>query len=67
MFRFADNTGNKSVELYDMTGRKLQIHTVTEEEGSVILPLNQVVAGMYQVVMRQNGQVVQQSKLSVTK
>lgn len=67
MFRFADNTGNKSIELYDMTGRKLQIHTVTKEEGNVILPLNQIAAGMYQVVMRQNGKVVQQSKLSVTK
>jgi PKD repeat protein len=67
LYKFANNDGNKSIEMYDMIGRKLQTHTVTEEKGNIVLQLDHVAAGMYQVVMRQDGKVVQQGKLSVTK
>jgi PKD repeat protein len=67
MYKFASSGGSRSIEMYDMIGRKLQTHTVTEEKGNIILQLDHVAAGMYQVVMRQDGKVVQQGKLSVTK
>lgn len=67
VFRFESSGGSKNIEMYDMIGRKLQSHTITEDEGRIVLPFDRIAAGMYQVVMRQNGKVVQQGKLSVTK
>lgn len=67
VYKFASSDGNKSIEMYDMVGRKLQVHTVTEEKGNIVMQLDRLAAGMYQVVMRQDGKVVKQSKLSVTK
>jgi hypothetical protein len=67
VFRFANSGGSKNIEMYDMIGRKLQSHAITEEEGRIVLPFERIAAGMYQIVMRQDGKVVQQGKLSVTK
>jgi hypothetical protein len=67
VYQFASSNGSKSIEMYDVLGRKLQTHTVTEEKGNIILQLDRVAAGMYQVVMRHDGKVVQQGKLSITK
>jgi PKD repeat protein len=66
VFQFAGHGGNKTIEMYDMIGRKLQTHVVTDEKGRIVLPLDRVAAGMYQIVMRQDGKVMQQEKLSVT-
>jgi PKD repeat protein len=66
-FRFAEGSSKRSIELYDITGRQLQSYQPEETEGSVVFQLDQYAAGMYQVVMRRDGQVVQQSRLSVTR
>lgn len=67
MFSFTPGSRNRSIELYDMVGRKLQTHVVTEESGKLVLPMAQYSAGMYQVIMKENGITVQQSKLSLTR
>lgn len=66
-FRFASGSGTRSIDLYDVVGRRMQTHTLTEEQGSLELSLENMASGMYQVVMRRDGIIVQQSKLSVTK
>jgi len=66
-YHFAEGSSKRSIELFDITGRRLQSYEAADEAGSVVLPLDQYAAGMYQVIMRRDGQVVQQSKLSITK
>jgi len=66
-YSFAPGSAVRSIELYDMTGRKLQSHAVAEESGSLTLKLDGYAAGLYQIVMKRDGVVVQQSKLSVTR
>jgi len=66
-FVFAPGSKQRTIELYDMTGRRLQSHTLAEESGSLTLKLDGYAAGLYQLVMKRDGVAVGQSKLSVTR
>lgn len=67
VYSFTPGSTNRTIEVYDMVGRMLQTHTVTNENGRLVLPMERFSAGMYQVVMKENGIMVQQSKLSLTR
>jgi PKD repeat protein len=67
IYKFTEGSTNRSIEVYDMVGRKMQSHPVQDEKGSLILPLSGYAAGMYQVVMKENGKTVQQGKLAITR
>lgn len=66
-YRFIKGSNNRSIELIDITGRRLESYEPENDRGSIDQPLDGYAAGMYQVVMRRNRQVVEQAKLSVTK
>ena len=59
------NATSGAIEVYDMTGRLITSYTITSNEGSWQLMLDNYPAGVYMVVLKENGTVVKQSKLSV--
>jgi hypothetical protein len=56
----------KTIEVYDMTGRKVRSLRLQNQAGSILLDLGSFVGGIYQVCLRQDGRIAAQSKLSVT-
>jgi len=64
-YQFTGDAAGAYIEVYDMMGRQIAKHPVTQNEGSVILQLENVTSGIYQVVLRQNGRPILQSRLSV--
>jgi hypothetical protein len=59
-------TQSKSnISVYDLTGRFITQYNATSNNGSWQLPLNTMSAGVYLVVLKENGQVVSQKKLVV--
>jgi len=69
LYRYASDSkeADRSIELYDVIGRKLKSYKVTERDGSFIIPLGQFTSGIYLVVMKANGKIIRQSKLSIAK
>lgn len=67
LYSFTPGSHDRYIEVYDMIGRKLQTHAITKDRGELVLPVAKFSAGMYQVVMKENGVTVQQSKLSLTR
>lgn len=67
VYSFTPGSRDRLIEVYDMIGRKLQTHTVTADRGELVLPVAEFAAGVYQVIMKENGTTVQQSKLSLTR
>ncbi len=67
VYSFTPNSRDRYIEVYDMIGRKLQTYTVTADRGELVLPVAEFAAGVYQVIMKENGTTVQQSKLSLTR
>lgn len=67
LFVFTPDSHERYIEIYDMVGRKLQTHAITADRGELVLQMAQYGAGMYQVIMKENGITVQQSKLSLTR
>lgn len=65
-FIVAAGSKTRSIELVDITGRVLQTHTLEYDKGSIRLALHQYASGMYNVVLRRDGVVVQTMKLSKT-
>ena len=65
-YQFAEGSTTRTIEIMDITGRKLQEFNLSDESGKLQLPMHKFAAGMYQVVMRRDGVMVQQSKLSLT-
>lgn len=61
--QFASAITNPSLELYDLTGRLMDSYTAMEAKGYWRLTIDQYPTGVYIVVLRENGQVVQQQKL----
>lgn len=55
----------RSVEIYDMMGRLMSSSPLAQASGTIAIPLNQFSSGVYQVVLRQNNQIVLRSKLVV--
>jgi hypothetical protein len=66
-YHFAKGPGPRSITLIDMLGRSLQTYTLAHDSGRLVLYLAGLAAGMYRVVMRREGIVLQQSKLSLTR
>lgn len=54
------------IEVFDMMGKLLVSHVVTDVNGSWTMPVTDFASGMYLVVMRRDGDVLQMRKLSVT-
>ena len=55
------------IEVHDMVGRLILQQKAPDREGTATLQLDDYAAGMYQVTLREDGRVIQQRKLSVTK
>ncbi|MFA6059083.1 MAG: PKD domain-containing protein [Taibaiella sp.] len=67
VYGFVPGGHNRSIEVYDMMGRRLKVHTVTADRGELVLPMAEYSAGVYQIVMKENGIIIQQGKLSLTR
>lgn len=65
-YRFDDSENQRTIEVYDMTGRKVNTLRPQTNAGSIILQLGDFRSGIYQVCLRQDGRILAQSKLSVT-
>lgn len=62
---FNENSISRYIEVYDMAGRVLSKHSTDQLKGSWLLSLDRYTPGIYQVVLRQDGRVLLQSKMSV--
>lgn len=67
VYTFTDMDAEKWVEVYDMTGRLMSHAEVKSLQGSVELMLARYVPGVYQVVLRQNGQAIVNRRMTVIK
>jgi hypothetical protein len=66
-FGFTGKSSQRSIEVYDMAGRRMLSQAVQESYGTAILNLDGFSSGLYQVILRQDGNVFLHSKLSVVK
>lgn len=66
-YGFTGEASQRSVEVYDMAGRKIAARDVYNDSGTAVLELDALSPGLYQVVLRQNGQVFLHAKLSVVR
>jgi len=65
---FATGTSTAgAIEVYDITGRLMNSYAAPGSEGSWLLQLDNYAAGLYIVVLKENGLVVKQQKLAVTR
>ncbi|OJW84505.1 MAG: hypothetical protein BGO69_10960 [Bacteroidetes bacterium 46-16] len=64
-YRYSVAGANRYLELYDMTGRLIARHAAEADAGSWQIDLSHYAAGMYIVLLRQEGRVLLQSKLSI--
>lgn len=62
----SDNANGKhSLEVYDITGRRVLNEVIKDEQGTYTLNVQGWIDGLYQVVLRSDGAVVAVAKLSV--
>lgn len=66
-YTFTEFNSPKCIEIYDMTGRLINRHEVINVKGSYYISLDKFVPGLYQLVMRQDGEVLAHKRLSVIK
>jgi hypothetical protein len=66
-YRFSENGKDRYIEVYDIVDRQIQRYKLASRTGSQVLPLADYAAGMYRVLLREDGKIIAQSKLSVTK
>lgn len=66
-YTFTGKANQRSIELFDMTGRRIISENVIEPDGKAILHLENLSNGIYQVILRQDGKVFLHSKLSIAK
>ncbi|MBW7914459.1 MAG: T9SS type A sorting domain-containing protein, partial [Taibaiella sp.] len=64
---FNEQSTLRYIEVYDITGRILSRHKAEEVNGSWHLSLEQYTSGIYQVVLKQDGKVLLQSRMSVVR
>ena len=64
-YEFTDSLTNNAIELLDMYGRVLLQQTVKNVSGAINFPVNQLAAGHYLVVLKENGVVVKQTKIVI--
>jgi len=58
---------NGAIEVYDMMGRLVSSYAISSNTGSWQLSLDNYAAGVYLVSLKENGVIIKQSKLSVTR
>lgn len=58
---------NRYIEVYDITGKLVERTDAPEDKGSWLLPLDKYMPGVYQVVLKQDGNVLLHGRLSVVK
>ena len=58
---------NRSIEVYDLTGRKIRSFAVPDAEGILELDMSMYSGGVYIVVMKADGAVLQHQKLTLTR
>jgi hypothetical protein len=58
-------TNNSIIELFDLSGRLLEEHSITDPTGTIILTTSNYPSGIYIVVMKSNGTLVSQQKLII--
>lgn len=66
-YQFSSKGAERYIEVHDMVGRLILQQKAEDREGSTTLQLDDYAAGMYQVTLKEDGRVIQQRKLSVTK
>ncbi|PZF74056.1 PKD domain-containing protein [Taibaiella soli] len=65
-YLFTGEGQENRIEVYDMMGKVLVSHPVTDVSGSWTMPVTDFASGIYLVIMRRDGDVLQMRKLSVT-
>ncbi|RZM09828.1 MAG: T9SS type A sorting domain-containing protein [Pedobacter sp.] len=63
--RYDFSGSNATIEVYDISGRNISKNTLTSSNGEIQLDTSTYAAGMYMVVVRQNGVCVAQKKLVI--
>lgn len=66
-YSFNGKAAARSVEIYDITGRRVWLQEVQHDSGSLNVTLDNYQSGLYQVILRQDGKVFLHGKLSVVK
>jgi PKD repeat protein len=57
----------RTIDVYDLTGRLIERMKVTEPSGSRILDMSKYPASLYLVIMKEDGKVIMQEKLTITR
>ena len=65
-YRFDGSESQKTIEVFDIAGRKLKTITPHNNAGSISLQLGDFKSGIYQICLKRDGRIIAQSKLSVT-
>lgn len=66
-YQLIEGATHRQVEVWDITGRVLQRHELLEDQGSLELSLGQYASGLYQVVLKKDGETIQTIKVSLIK
>ncbi|MBC7643191.1 MAG: T9SS type A sorting domain-containing protein, partial [Flavobacterium sp.] len=66
LYEFADNSGNKSIEIIDMIGRNLQTILLVNQKGVHLIDVSSYAVGTYNVVTKNNHVVIKSAKLLKT-
>ncbi len=67
VYTFTSYAAEKTIELYDMTGKRIRVQPVNNIQGAEMLSLHDLAPGLYQVILRQNGVVLANERLTVIK
>ncbi|WP_118976693.1 PKD domain-containing protein [Taibaiella koreensis] len=62
----AHTKGDRSIVVYDIAGRKVATHKVTESKGKWIMGTSEWISGMYLIRMEADGETLHVQRLSVT-
>src|SRR5690606_12543335 len=60
-YRFDGTEAQKTIEIYDLTGRKVKTLSPQNDAGSIVLQLGGFVGGIYQICLKQDGHIIAQS------
>lgn len=63
IYNFSNNSGKKTIELYDIIGRLLQSFNIETQSGTQILDCSDLASGTYNIVMKEDDVVLKTNKL----
>jgi hypothetical protein len=66
-YTFNSTGTDRRIEIYDLTGRLVAAHQAPSIEGNWTLKLDMLTSGIYNAVLREDGNVLLYGKLSVIK